>query len=94
MASDILLLIFDPRNGVMVRARWLGMGGTRDKAREVLGNATTSCRGYECWAHVAPENAITIAEASYKDGAHPAEIRQYAIAFPSPMYWWILAHDF
>lgn len=100
MASDVMLLIFDPRNGAMARARWIGMGRARDKAREVLGDATPSCRhGYECWANVAPEDAITIveaiyAEARYEGGAHPAEVRQYAIAFPSPTYWWILAHDF
>jgi hypothetical protein len=94
MACDVNLLIFDPCNGVMVRVRWLGMSGVRDKAREVLGNAINShVDGYEYWADVAPEDVITIAEASYKDGAHPAEVRQYAIEFPSPRYWWILEHD-
>jgi hypothetical protein len=100
MASDVRLLIFDPRNGAMARERWLGMGRARDKVREALGNATATRRhGYECWANVAPEDVIRIVEASYAEarypgGADPEEIRQYAITFPSPMYWWIIAHDF
>jgi hypothetical protein len=95
MASDVYLMIFDPRIGAMVRERWLGMGGVRDKAYEVLGNATTSIReGLECWADVAPEDMITIAKVSYQDGASPAEIRQYATDFPSPSYLWILLRDF
>lgn len=95
MASDIQLLIFDPRKGAMVRVRWLGMGGTRDKARAVLGNGTNRWRdGYECWTDVAPEDAIRIAEASYGGGATPAEVEEYAVKFPFPTYWWILEHDF
>ncbi|HEX5083415.1 MAG TPA: hypothetical protein VFY40_15325 [Blastocatellia bacterium] len=99
MASDITLLIFDPRKGAMARKRWLGMSRTRDNARRVLGNATPIRRGYECWTNIAPEDAITIvestyAEARYLGGAHPEEIRQYAVEFPSPMYWWIIEHDF
>jgi len=97
MASDVYLLIFDPRIGAMVRERWLGMGRIRDKACEVLGNATTSIgNGLECWADVTPEDMITIAEVShmYRDGASPSEIRQYVTDFPSPLYLWILVRDF
>jgi len=56
--------------------------GSQSEKRGLVARLT----GYERWAYFAPEDAIMIAEASYKDGVHPAEVRQYAIAFPSPMY--------
>jgi hypothetical protein len=95
MASDLTLLIFDPRCGAMVRARWLGMGGTVDKARSVLGRPPThSTVGTECWSDVAPSEAILIAEASYVKGATPEELGEYSTRFPSPPYWWLLERDY
>lgn len=95
MASDISFLIFDPRSGAMVRRRWLGMGGTRNKAREVLGDATTKiARGHDCWSSVAPADVARIAEARYVGGAEPAEVEALARRYPPPDYWWLIDHDY
>ncbi|HTN82439.1 MAG TPA: hypothetical protein VL242_02075 [Sorangium sp.] len=95
MASDVTLCIFDPRLGTMVCRRWLGMGGTLDRARHILGRAPHRSRvGMDCWTDLTASEASSIAEASYAGGAGPAEIDDYAKAFPPPAFWWLLVRDY
>jgi hypothetical protein len=94
MASDVSLVIFDPHAGCVVRERWLGMGGTADRARAVLRRAAERSElGYECWTNVSPTEVIAIAEEHYESGGTPAEMAGYARAFPSPRYCWLIERN-
>jgi hypothetical protein len=94
MASDLSLLIFDPRAGCVVCERWLGMGRTVDKARAVLRRAARRSEvGYECWTDLSPTEAIAIAQEHYEDGGTPLELAEYARKFPSPRYWWLVERN-
>ena len=95
MASDVTLYIFDPRLGAMVCSRWLGMRGTLARAHHILGRAPDRSQvGMDCWTDLSASEASSIAEASYGGGASPAEIEEYAKAFPPPAFWWLLVRDY
>jgi hypothetical protein len=95
MGSDLRLLIFEPGRGVVVRARWLGMRGTLERLHEVLARpATTSGQGWDCWTDLSTKEVLRIAEASYADGASPAEIDELARTFPTPPHWWMILRDY
>ena len=93
MSSDITLLIFNPQTGAMVRSRWLGGNGTRDRVRELCSSPLTSPDGSESW-DTTPAVVRKIAEASYHDGATPDEIDQLTQRYPCPPHWWMIDHGF
>ena len=95
MASDLRLIIFDPRSSAVVADRWLGMGGTVSKLEQVLQRAPDYAeRGYECWGRITAQEASLVAEASYMGGASPSEIAEFGRAFPDTEYWWIFTRNF
>lgn len=94
MSSEVSLLIFDPRIGTMVRARWLGGRAVVARAREVLHDPPTARGpGLEVF-YASPAEVRTIAEASYHRGASPDEVAQLSVRFPSPPHWWSIEHAF
>lgn len=93
MASDVWLMIFDPRLGAMIRARWLGQSDVRDLAHRLRVSPPVASADGESW-QVTPGSAIEIAAVSYADGAKPAEVTQLAQRFPATHYWWFLDHSY
>ena len=95
MASDVTLLIVDPELGAVVVSAWVGMGGTRDRLREVVLRAPDfSCRGWECWGSICAPEALSIAEQHYANGATPDDVQRWLAQYPMAKYWWIFDHDY
>lgn len=88
MAAIIDLLIFDPRTGAMVRARYLGGNATKEKAMQTRSLDSKASEG-DCWS-TTPCTAAEIAQFSYHQGAMPDEINRLALKYPSPDYWWMI----
>lgn len=94
MASDVSLLIADPRTGAVQVVRWLGGRQTAELARQVLAREPCTANvGYACWGRLTAEEATRIAEASYAGGADAHEVTRLAECYPSDGYWWMLEHD-
>lgn len=94
VASDIKLLIFDPRKGTMVCNRWMGMSAVRERARVLLGTPAVAAVGYECWAQVTAPTARLLADTHYAGGVTPADVDALAASFPPSECWWMVEHDF
>jgi hypothetical protein len=95
VASDVTLLIVDPELGAVVVSAWVGMGGTRDRLREVVLRAPEfSCRGWECWGSICAPEALSIAEQHYANGATPDDVQRWLAQYPMAKYWWIFDHDY
>ena len=95
MATDLKLYIVDPASHAVVALRWLGMGGTLERAREVLQRPPHAPEaGIECWNSVTAHEIEQIAEASYAAGAKPEEVQKLALRFPAHRYLWMLVRDF
>lgn len=95
MASDITLFIVDPELCAVVVSAWVGMGGTRDRLREVVLRAPDfSYVGWECWGSICPSEALSIAEQHYASGATPDDVQRWIAQYPMDRYWWIFDHDY
>lgn len=95
MASDITLLIVDPTKRAVVVSRWVGMGATRDRLREVLARAPDFAeQGRECWGRVRGDEALAVVETAYANGATRQDVEQWSAAFPAQVFWWIFEHDY
>ena len=95
MASDITLFIVDPERCAVVVSAWVGMGGARDRLRQVLQRAPDFSRGgWECWGSISGSEALAIAEQHYASGATPDDVQRWITQYPTTRYWWIFDHDY
>lgn len=95
MASDVSLVIVDPRRGAVVYERWIGMGAVRDELRAVLTREPDHRQvGMESWGRITASEARALAEHRYADGLSQKEVAELAGRLPDSEYWWIVSHDY
>jgi hypothetical protein len=94
LGSSVTLEIFDPRVGTIVATRWLGGRGTVNKLHDVVSRPPGYSEvGYACWGQITAAEAVSVAEASYADGATPEEVAALSRTFPPDLFWWMIMHD-
>lgn len=94
MASDVYFVVARPEDGAVVSVRWIGMGGTVNRAREVLCRPPDHASlGAESWA-LEPGEAAAIAEAHYADGIDAFGVANLAAQWPEDEFWWALFRSY
>jgi hypothetical protein len=94
VASDVSLLVIDELSGAVLASRWIGMSGTIQLAREVLGRDPDHREGgFETWA-VSSEEAARIMAGRYAGGLDEAELKALVERLDERACLWILEHDF